>query len=268
MQNPTRKTAEQRVLWKPVDSFTTLKSSKTESLEEISLRFKVSPQKRTLFQLCANSVVVVQEFALTSFLLARHQLTLLYNPDSASWHQQLYLELSTAAIVLALLMAVVYSSRADQSKQQDRKTKFTQRSRDAILLALLLRWVAGMLQSLTASYSSDTVQALALAGMTVHMLFCDYSYANGRDTAATSTTTAISVVQAETAHPPFLGGIYSLNAAFFSTTLLVSRLPDRLSAYFFSSLAILIFAHYPATRHAISASYPAVHSGESTILFV
>ena len=261
MQDPTRNTAEQHVLWKPDDGTKTLQYSKVESLEEISQRFKVRPQKRTLIQLCANSVVVVQEFALTSFLLARHQLVLLYNPDSASWHQQLYLELSTAAIVFALLMAVVFSSRADQSKQQDRKTKFTQRSRDAILLALLLRWVAGILQSLTASYSSDTVQALALAGMTVHLIFCDYSYANGRETPASSTT---KITQGENSYPPFLGGIYSLNAAFFSTMLLVSRLPDRLSAYFFSSLAILIFAYYPATRHAISASYPAMHSGEST----
>jgi len=269
---PARSQQRQRVLWKPATTTYDVCSSSSssnnnsdgrakyanESLQEIRQRFTVRPPRRTLFQLCANAVVVVQEFALTSFIFARHKIMLLDTQTTTQRMQQndMYIDLSTAFIVLALLTAVVFSARADATQQQDRLTKITQRSSDAVLLGLLLRWMSGLLQSLTASYSSDTVEALALAGMTVHLLFCDYSYANGRGS-ATKTKQASD----NKTRPPFLGGIHSLNAALFSTTLLVSRLPDSLSAYLFLALAILVFAHYPATRHAISASYPAVYSG-------
>lgn len=250
---------KQRVLWKPTENDCRAKCANESSLEELRQTFTVRPPRRTLFQLCANAVVVVQEFSLTSFLLARHKIMLLSNSHNSK-QKNMYIDLSTVFIVLALLTAIFFSARADPSTpQQDRITKITQRSSDAALLALLLRWMAGVLQSLTASYSSDTVEALSLAGMTVHLLFCDYSYANGRGSAATRTS-APTTSNRET-RPPFLGGIHSLNAALFSTTLLVSRLPDSLSAYLFLALAILVFAHYPATRHAISASYPAAHSG-------
>ena len=159
MEDPACIAVQHRILWKcRNDNLTTTKYVNIESQEEISQRFKIRPPRRTLFHLCSNAVVVVQEFALTCFLLARHHIALFYNQDAASPQQHVYLELSTAAIVLALLTAVVFSARADQSQQQDRKTKIIQRSSDAILLGLLLRWMAGILQSLTASYSSDTVR--------------------------------------------------------------------------------------------------------------
>ena len=158
MEDPACIAVQHRILWKCSENLTTTKYANIASQEEISQRFKIRPPRRTLFHLCSNAVVVVQEFALTCFLLARHHIALFYNQDAASPQQHVYLELSTAAIVLALLTAVVFSARADQSQQQDRKTKIIQRSSDAILLGLLLRWMARILQSLTASYSSDTVR--------------------------------------------------------------------------------------------------------------
>ena len=146
MEDPACIAVQHRILWKcRNDNLTTTKYVNIESQEEISQRFKIRPPRRTLFHLCSNAVVVVQEFALTCFLLARHHIALFYNQDAASPQQHVYLELSTAAIVLALLTAVVFSARADQSQQQDRKTKIIQRSSDAILLGLLLRWMAGIL---------------------------------------------------------------------------------------------------------------------------
>ena len=258
LRSMTNTRTAQRLLWKSATSGAH-QEEEEESLDRIRQHYTVRPVPRTLFRLCAQAVVVVQEFALTCFLLSRHEIT---TQQGELLRYQQYVEIATAVLFLALLSAVYYGARADPSRQQDRRSKIRQRSVDAVLLALLLRWVAGTLQSLTASYSSDTVQALALAGMVVHLLFCDYSYANGRRRRIGGESSSSSTPQPP-ARPPFQGGTVSLNAALFSTTLLVSRLPSssRLSAYLFVSLAIVIFALYPATRHAISVTYPAVYSG-------
>jgi Phosphatidylinositol N-acetylglucosaminyltransferase len=258
-----------------------------ESFDTIYQMVAARPAHRSFFGLCSNAVVVVQEFALTSFLLARHRIAMLRQhslPTSRTgdndpqWpplhqppHQQFYWDVSSATIVLALVLAVVYSARADpSSQQQDRPTKIRQRTLDAAVLAVWLRWTAAVLHSLTASYSSDTVEALALAGMLVHLLFCDYSYANGRRGDQLTPTTKLFQTRGarrgnnnhnNNTRPPFKGGTVSLNAALFATTLLVSRLQSGQAAYAFVSLSVVVFAFYPVTRHAISVSYPAATSG-------
>jgi phosphatidylinositol glycan class C protein len=140
------------------------------------------------------------------------------------------------------------TSNTNTTSQQDRKTKGQQRTTDAFLLVILLRFVASVLRSLTASYSSDTVQALAVAGMIVHVLACDYSYANGKEHATV-------VVRLQQQRPIFQGGTISLNVALFSTTLLVSRLSSNLTCYVFVTLSIVVFSFYPATRHAVAVAY-------------
>jgi hypothetical protein len=201
--------------------------------------------------------MVVQELALSSYLLARHRIALLQQEQEgrltveAALQQEFNLNLSNVSIISALVVAIFFGTRSDPTKQQNRKTKARQRSADFLLLAVLLRFLASVLRTLTASYSSDTVQSLALAGMTLHVLACDYTYANG---VGKTTRTASS-------RPPFWGGTVALNAALFSTTLLVSRLSSNVSAYMFSSLAAVLFAFYSVTRHAIAATYPPSCSG-------
>lgn len=290
---------QQRCLWKTQEASTVIPMSEKandnqESYDSIAQQFASRPVKRSFVRLCSNAVVVVQEFALTSFLLARHRCTAILQEEDDSraettfsmqrrrqqqqQQQQFYMDASTAVMYVALGLAVVYSARADQSQQQDRKTKVMQRTLDAALLAVLMRFSAAVLQSLTASYSSDTVEALALAGMLVHLLFCDYSYANGRRAHAgeyyysccqTTTTAAAAAVKytrrnnnnSNSRRPPFQGGTVSLNAALFATTLLVSRLESGQSVYLFVSLSIVLFSFYPVTRHSISYSYPSFCSG-------
>lgn len=241
---------------------------------------------------------------------------------------------STVAMYVALALVLAYSNRSggrsgsdpspggapaaasrrsshhrhhhQQRQQQSRKTKLRQRSVDGLLLAALLRFCAGLLRSLTASYSSDTVQSLACAGMLLHVFACDYSYANGQtklcesdegdqssgghlspssdnDNGGEAETTVMSKSADSTTQqrhtqqttfrgqkrrqkrPSFLGGTVSLNAALFSTTLLVSRLHSSLSAYFFVSISIVMFAFYPTTRNAVAAAYPAATSRKSTV---
>lgn len=267
-----------------------------ETFESIRRQFVYRPVHRTFRSICSTSVVVVQEFALTSFLLARHRLVAWMEKDGLQrrhameytekrelQQQQWYMDASTCVLYGALVLTVVYSAvaRGDRDNErhfsnaaihgmpaQDRRTKAIQRSFDAALLAVLLRFSAAVLQSLTASYSSDTVQTLSFIGMLIHLIFCDYSYANGRDS-----TFAKSQVDGDSARlqmptsfwtsarPPFQGGTVSLNAAFFATTLLVSRLRSGQSVYAFVSLSVVLFSFYPSTRHTISAKFPSSHHG-------
>jgi phosphatidylinositol glycan class C protein len=104
------------------------------------------------------------------------------------------------------------------------------------------------LRTLTASYSSDTVNALAIGGMVVHLLACDYSYALGISKKKVSDGSN----KRQAGRPTFSGGTVSLNAALFSTTLLASRLPTNVVSYAFISSAVILFAFYPAARHAIA----------------
>jgi hypothetical protein len=253
-------------------------SNNQESFNDIFQRFSLRPAPRSLLKLCSNALVVGQEFSLACFLLARHRVALeeeeRYQLSTVGGGgsgedlailalQQQRVDQSTLAMFLALSVAVIYSARSNNNNsasfQQDRKQKVKQRTTDAFLLAVLLRFVASVLRTLTASYSSDTVQALAIAGMIVHVLACDYSYANGKEEPGSTAVRQSGMLQKQhhqqQRRPIFRGGTISLNAALFSTTLIVSRLSSNLTAYFFVTLAIIVFCFYPATRHAIAATY-------------
>ncbi len=160
--------------------------------------------------LCCNALFVVQEFFLTCFVLARHRLVWLQQQQ-----QQHDVEGSNGLLLLALLVVVVCGNA--QLLSQDRRTKVRQRMFDSLVFAFVIRFASSFLQSLTASYSSDTVQRLAVLGMLWHLLACDYAYATG-----IGSTKTISGLR-----PRLGGGTLALNAALFSTTVLVSRIHDN-----------------------------------------
>ena len=249
------------------NSITTKEIHQQDTYESIVRRFSSKPiTNKSFLELTSNAVVVVQEFGLSCFFLARHRMALWMEenrrpspscPRSMILQQQDRLNLSTMFILLALVVSLIYSSKADEQllhQRQSRKTKVRQRVTDSFLLGILLRYTASMLRTLTSSYSSDTVLSLSTTGMAVHLFTCDYSYANGRESIQKSKMYQLT---AGSQRPVFKGGTISLNAALFSTTLLNSRLSSNATAYTFVSLSIVLFAFYPVTRHAISASYPA-----------
>jgi phosphatidylinositol glycan class C protein len=153
-------------------------------------------------------------------------------------------------MITALLLVLFYGSRVET--KQNKHVKLKQRATDVLLSAILLRFLASLLQSLTASYASDTMYALVMAGFVLHVLACDYSYANGH--------ARYKDYEHATKRPIFHGGTVSLNSALFSTTLLVSRL-QIVEAYFFVYFAVVLFAFYPVTRNIIAVVYPARKSG-------
>jgi hypothetical protein len=226
-------------LWRRRDSKEEIDTTKATTLASLLERFSSKPEPRHWSTICKNSLVVGQEFTLTCYFLARHRLAQYEEQglQQEDWTQQMW---SLAAVLTSLLLVAAFSN----SQRTRQKTQM--RFMDAILLAALLRLLAAALKTLTASYSSDTVHALAIAGMAIHLLGCDYSYANGMTTAAVSSSS----------RPPFLGGTTSLSAVFFSTTLLASRLQSNWTVHLFVSSSVTIFAFYPATRHGMFNKSP------------
>jgi Phosphatidylinositol N-acetylglucosaminyltransferase len=298
----------QRRLWRPLDEPTPLSQASSSSsrsngenhscheretaldtYETLRKQFVVEPLSsnttatqlatshwRSWSRLCSNAVVVVQEFALSGWLLARHRLV--------QQERKLYSEVLVSASTWLLLIAMVITSSAASTANappQSRGAKARQRTLDAMLVAVLLRFTAQVLPSLTASYSTDTVERLAGLGLLVHLLFCDYSYANGLRPPAcarsrspsfssmaphegtTGTSTVAQYQSRRCRRPSFQGGTASLNAVFFTTTLLVSRstASGNNHAYTAIGTCVVLFGFYPAARHTVSARFPSHQSG-------
>lgn len=245
--------------------------------EAVLKKFCSKPSSyQSLSSLCSSSLVVGQEFALTCLFLARHRATILiwqdYSPQQSTHALQQNMDRSQIVTMMALIVIAIYTnSSASAPPQQSRKAKVKQRSSDAILLAILLRMSAAVLRSLTASFSADTVEILTWAGMIVHWVSCDYNYANGgSEHSFYASKSNYPLVALSSQRPTFQGGTISLNAVFFSTTLLASRLSSNATVYLFVSSAIIIFAFYPAARHSISHHpYRAcIHLGVTGMLYL
>ena len=242
-----------------------LRARSVPSTDLVSLEVQ-RPPPRELMDIINNSMVVGQEFVLASLFLARHRDAIeeWESHTSTTKYGESKQILSMAAVAL-VAMFILYNSQtpSDQKMQsisaKGKRKRMLVRVSDAIILAAILRFLASVLRTLTASYSSDTVNALAIGGMVVHLLACDYSYALGISTKGSDGDGGDeqwgsgSTRRLHTGRPTFSGGTVSLNAALFSTTLLASRLPTNAMSYAFISSAVILFAFYPAARHAIAA---------------
>mmetsp|Transcript_31479 Transcript_31479/g.66216 ORF Transcript_31479/g.66216 Transcript_31479/m.66216 type:complete len:373 (+) Transcript_31479:85-1203(+) len=233
-----------------------------------------TPPQRPLIEIINQSLVVGQEVALTVILLAVHREIVIQESQERSDQQQeldmsndnglvdYFTQKSSLAMmtVYATLIIIVYYNRqssARNQQHQERRKRAIVRLSDGLLLAAMLRFLSGVLRTLTASYSTDTVYTLAISGMVIHLLAADYRYADGESSVdvvdgISSLNNSLSVHP----RPPFWGGAVSLNAAFFSTVLLVSRIKSNATSYAFVSSVVTLFAFYPASRHNIAGSYP------------
>ena len=97
-----------------------------------------------------------------------------------------------------------------------------------LLATIFLRISAPVLQTLTSSYSVDTIYALALLFSSLHLCFHDYCYVDGPGRYA------------------MFNGTISLNAAMFTAVLLASRFKNVKTVVTFSLLAITIFTTFPS----------------------
>ena len=246
------------------------------------------PPRRYLVELINSTLVIGQEVSLTVILLAIHRDIVTYEAvitknilQSNKKNVLEYLVANspmTIALVYASMLIITYYNQkafAADSKHGDsadtidspqnnrkrhkkghRRRKAIVRLSDGVLLAIILRVISGLLKSLTASYSTDTVYALAITGMIVHLLACDYRFANGFEKEGNGGDTAALTRTQHHPRPKFLGGTVSLNAAFFATILLISRIKSNATSYAFVSSVVTLFAFYPTTRHEIARHFP------------
>lgn len=219
------------------------RDKKQETYEETFDRFAVQPRGLTLLQIVESSHVVGQEFVLTCLFLAGHRAV---SSDSGKLDFDDVAQTIQPSLILVWLafFLVILHNQPTGRALQARQVKIRHRSADGLFMAIALRYLAGVLKTLTASYSTDTVHALALFGFLIHLLACDYSYANGGGSGASFVDTA--------KRPAFEGGTLSLTAAFFATALLASRLNSNMTVYIFVSSSVVLFALYPAARHQVA----------------
>lgn len=97
-----------------------------------------------------------------------------------------------------------------------------------LLTTIFLRITAPVLQTLTLSYSVDTIHALALVFSSLHLTFHDYCYVDGA------------------CRDGIFNGTISLNAAMFTAVLLASRFKNVKTVVTISFLAITVFTKFPS----------------------
>ena len=309
-----------------------IERNSTTSIADAMIEIKTkSPQyshpRYSLFRYIANALLVVQEFILVCYFLAWYRIfatPISYTAALSSsttpkillqqqQSRQYYIDASMICMYVALLMAVVLNARVgtileqrtsirERPKRMHRYFyyyKVVYRTIDATILAGMVRYIAMLLRNLTVSYSTDTVERLAVLAMFLHVLCCDYSYANGydpnhrriyrsqkhpkpkiSDSNKVRPTNYNDDDQYTKVTSTFRGGTISLNAAFFATILLVSRFDTPITlagittgavatnntTFMFISLAVVLFAFYPVTRHTISIVYPSHESGTTPFL--
>lgn len=275
-----------------------------ETYETVFARFAVRPKPKTLTFLLSNTLVVGKELVLTGLLLAghraaifeerrarqmnaaaaatttnHHQLLAQYDDNNGTAHDVTIrtdnivlsdrLLFSLGLVWLTLVISVVQNKFATS-----RQYKIHHRLTDFVLMAVLLRFLSAVLKTLTASYSSDTVYALSVASLFLHVLTCDFAYANGIDVSDDDdeeeaeddggneegkngeeygdNEQVMASSSRNDQRPAFKGGTMSLTSAFFATTLLASRLEHNVTVYLFVCSSVVLFALYPASRHLVA----------------
>ena len=172
------------------------------------------------------------------------------------------------------------------------------------LFVVLVRMATPMLRTLTDSYSTDTIYALATALAVVHVVTHDYGNLDELGTVPLGSGNIIreegieeeedwqgkkekekekgkegeeeqeEEEEEELSRPVPLSGILSSNAAMFGCVLLASRLPSDDQVFGLLLLAVELFALLPLARRGLatrccssrsSASFVAVHVGASCL---
>ncbi len=251
------------------ESFHWARSVPKSSLPSSGLRFATTTSNETFsvrFQIVLlRSLVVAEQFALSTLFLAANRCVICQNSEDLDdescvpCRNEFHLSASTRAFALSLLVLFPFTILARRRNvrgvnTQKKLDRIHSRSVDALLIAGILRFLSSLLRTLTASYSSDTVAALAIAGMILHVLSADYDYANGYSDKVEQQIIkgSRSHEYAEKKRPLFLGGTVSINCVFFSAALLASRLPSDTVSYVIFMWTVVLFSYYPEARFLIA----------------
>merc|ERR1712080_336987 len=117
-----------------------------------------------------------------------------------------------------------------------------------VLLLGVLIGLSPVLATLTNSFSNDTIYALSIMLMLIHVVLQDYGFILG---------------SSDNFQAPV-----SLNAAIFASVLLGSRLPSTIQVFQLMFLAILLFALFPILRHYLKRKSNDAHLILSFLMFI
>lgn len=123
--------------------------------------------------------------------------------------------------------------------------------RAMVSFLVTLRIVSPVLQSLTSSYSSDTIHAMAIVLSAIHLIFFDYNYIFEGNSIRTSPL-------ASSPAPPYRGAL-SLNAAMLTAVLLASRMYGLTVVFPFLMLAVAMFTFLPLLVRQLYLWSPRLH---------
>lgn len=100
-----------------------------------------------------------------------------------------------------------------------------------LISGICLRVTAPVLQTLTSSFSDDTVYALSISFSILHLIFYDYSFVYGSKQLSS--------------------GTLSLNAAMVAAIMLASRIDQIEQVFSFILFAVICFYMYPSTARLL-----------------
>jgi hypothetical protein len=199
-------------------------------------QFSSKPEPKRWTTMCKNSLVVGQEFALICYFLARHRLEK-YNEQSQQlpdgWTQ---LGWSLATMLASWLVVVTLNSC---------KTTLNKSTRwllDPIMSTARLTLLAATLKILINWLSSaSSIHTLAVAGLAIHLLGCDYTFANGMTVRSVeSSSSSLSIP----------------SAACFSIILLASQLQSHWNTFIFVSASVMVFSFHPTIQYYVHSKTP------------
>ncbi len=176
----------------------------------------------TLF---TNSAVIAQQFTIIAFFLTIYKYVLKYDG--------ILNQLAQLDICLLLLGFGVRHAYEETSPPVVHSIQ------TMVMFAVCLRIVAPLLQSLTSSFSEDTVHAMAITFSAAHLVFHDYAIINSNS--------------------EVFSGTVSLNAAMFSAIILASRLKRVETVVLFLLLAVILFALFPSTALQVRKQFVGVY---------
>lgn len=199
--------------------------------DDLLKKYSSVPEQKSLVVLCRNTIVVGQEFALACWLVGTTSPILRNHGE-----RRLY---SAVAIWISLLAAIVYNESQQERATSVLWSRLLNSLRLAVVLRVLMEVMMRAIQSGWCVVSEDALHALAMWGMILHLVRCNYSHANGVSSSEER------------------GKISRKSAAFFSTVILASSLsPSTNITSVMNELvltSVLSFRLYPAARHDMAA---------------
>lgn len=132
-------------------------------------------------------------------------------------------------------------------------------ARSLSLFVALLRVAAPVLRTLTVSVADDSIQALSVALLALHLFTHEYGRGSSIEHIEAAEATGSSLSQWD--------GAVSLNASMFATALVGSRLDSNLMVFSLTLLSVELFALLPLARRMLLCYLRPVWNVVTTVIF-